>query len=88
MVRVARWTEYHVREIDAHGDAIDLHVWDTLKEARDDYASSVARFSDPEAVACSWERVVQYDTPGREHVYTLLGEHGDADALLAWRGEA
>jgi len=85
---MAQWTEYHVKTIDMHGDAIDSCIWDKLREARADYARTVDVYAEiPEVTrAIVLEKVTHYTREGAETRFVVLAESGSAQALAAWRG--
>ena len=83
---MAQWTEYHVKTLDQYGDAIDSCIWDTLREGREDYASTVALYAGMgcETKAVVLEKATHYDTPGRESKFAVLATAGDPDAIRRW----
>jgi hypothetical protein len=75
--------EYEVRFIDAHGDAVEVEQFATLKEAED----CAARKALPDGAALAWaiERKTQrwYRNGSGKRAYVLLSTGGNPIALEA-----
>ena len=77
---MARLTEYEVRSIDTHGDAIDVVGWDTLAEARA-YADRIAH--DSAAVVIEQHDFIVTSAGIGDSRYTTVYTTGSAKALRA-----
>jgi hypothetical protein len=76
---MARLTEYDVRDLDAHGDALDVNCFDTLSAARA-YAERIA--PDRAAVVIERHDFIATDDEGvTDSRYTKVWTTGSAQAL-------
>lgn len=70
---MATWTEYHVRELDAEGEALNVNLWDTLREAREDFnAGPGAKYRADGCVALDLEKCVTSDREGVSPIFKTI----------------
>lgn len=85
---MGRWVEFHVKVVDRFGDAVESQIWDTLRDARADYAGIVVGTDSAKVL----EKVTRFESDGFRSVaddrFEVVAESGSPAALSAWRGEA